>query len=146
MEPTGSQGKVVTIVIAHPLQVALEFPHCCMKWVGDIIKGYIEKHLSSSHSEYTHSYMFDCALCADHTDTEHEMLQHPVNEHIPDLATLPISTIKQGKSILLPLLEGTAENGSDGSASPYPTSPPLSDEEEAPPAKNCVEKLLWANR
>ena len=132
VEPTGSQGEVVTIVIAYPLQVALECPHCCMKWVGDALEGYIE-HLSSSHSNFTYSYMFVCALCAAHTDTEHEVLQHLVNEHIPDLATLPISTIKQGKNTLLPLLEGTTENGGDGLTSTHPTSPPLSDEEEVPP-------------
>ena len=129
-EPAGSQGEVVNIVIAYPLQVALDCPHCSMKWVGEALEGYIE-HLASSHREFTHLYMFVCALCAAHTNTEPEILQHLANEHISDLTVLPESAIKQGKSTLLSLL-GHEERSA--SSSPSIASPPhLSDEDEVPP-------------
>ena len=72
-------------------------------------------------------------LCASHTDAKHEVLQQLVSEHISDLATLPISAIKQGKSILLPLL-GSAANERDDRSAPLPTTfpPPSSDEEDEP--------------
>ena len=154
-EPASSPGKATNVVIAYPIQVILECPHCHMKWVGDALEGYAD-HLAS-HEEFAHSWMFLCALCAEHASSEQDILNHLVKDHVPDLATLPISTIKQGKSVLLPMLQGSAPDGeeqtdgyrlnslaaSSGPASPQPSSssestsppptPPVSEDEEVPP-------------
>ena len=111
-----------------------------MKWVGDAPKGYAD-HLAS-HYGSTHSWMFVCALCAGQMDNEEDILHHLVNNHLSDLTTLLISTIKQGRSVLLPVLQSLAadiEEQSDDYSLHFPaarsrkTSPQSSSSELTPP-------------
>jgi len=76
--PPSPPSESTNIVIAYPLQVILECPHCHLKWVGQAPEGYAD-HLAT-HNEATHSWMFLCALCAAHTDNDQDILHHLVSD------------------------------------------------------------------
>jgi len=83
-----------------------------------------------------------CLCVPGQTDNEEDILHHLVNNHLSDLTTLPISTIKQGRSVLLPALQSLAadiEEQSDDYSLHFPaassrkTSPQSSSSELTPP-------------
>ena len=55
-----------------------------------------------------------------------DILYHLVEDHVSDLTSLPIFTIKQGKSCLLPVLQGLATDGEEQMDDYRPNSPVVS--------------------
>jgi len=96
-------GTPHTIVIAYPLQVTLDCPFCETYYQGrDLLE--FAKHIDSAHVEAC-QWMFMCALCAAHTSTEDELLEHLLQEHAAELVSLPKECFQQGRNTITNFVE-----------------------------------------
>ena len=136
-----SQGEQHTVVIAYLFQASLDCSHCGEKFNGMHLENYVD-HLESVHSNVSHTWMFLCALCAHHLQTEEEILEHMSDSHVSELSRLPREAIKQGRDQLIPLVckEGENEVEEPDETPMLPEEAPTQLPEETSPQDSLVEE------